>query len=94
MWRRLETIGHAELVSSKLCVANGFSWSSFVSRSTMIGVCEDARLPRSELISANRDTLDDFGRVHAIATDDVMLISHPTNATRRNHFSKYLIFLI
>ena len=41
----------------------------------MIGICEKAGLPKSELVSASRDTTEDFSRVHAIATDDIMLMS-------------------
>ena len=53
----------------------GFSWSSFVAQSTMMGICEDAGLDESGILSADRDTPSDFSLVHAVATDDVMLFS-------------------
>ncbi len=53
----------------------GFAWSSYISQSTMLGICAEAGLSRERFISADSTTPSGFDMVFAVATDDVMLMS-------------------
>ena len=53
----------------------GFSWSSFIAQSTMLGICRKARLTKDSLLSADLPTPSDGSILHAVATDDIMLLS-------------------
>ena len=55
--------------------AMGFSWSSFVSQTTMLGICSEAGLTEDFILSADRPTPSQTKCVFAVATDDVILMS-------------------
>ena len=56
-------------------IMNGLLLSSFVSQTTLLGICSEAGLSEELILSADRPTPSQTKCVFAVATDDVLLMS-------------------
>ena len=53
----------------------GFGWSSYICQNTLLGICNDAGLVRSQASVAENPLPCTANTIHAVATDDVMIFS-------------------
>ena len=62
----------------------GFSWSSCVAQSTLMGVCARAGLTQDYVLAADLPLPEDLSLAFAVATDDLMIFSSgPEDVTTR-----------
>lgn len=57
------------------CLPMGFSWSSFICQSTMLGICEHAGLRSFAVLADDTPAPARMDRTFALATDDVMVFT-------------------
>ena len=62
----------------------GFSWSSFVAQSSMLRVCHQGGLARTQILSDSSPPPRQDGPCWALATDDIMIFTRASSASTKS----------